>query len=90
MTEAGLQEVETFVSLRQNTVTQFIATRPVVDLCLAAKRRPGPRVSNWWWEQDGVDVEGMRTAAWEAEQMEGGRGVMDRTETDTETEIETY
>ena len=27
-----------------------------------------------WWEQDGLDLEGMRTAAREAEQTEGGGG----------------
>ena len=57
MAEVELQEVETYVSRRQNTVAQFIASRPIMDLCLAAERRPGPRVSKRWWEQDGVDVE---------------------------------
>ena len=83
MAEAGLQEVETYVSRRQNTVAQFIATRPIMDLCLATEQRPGPRVSKRWWEQDGVDVEGMRTAAREAERMEGGDET-DGTETDTD------
>ena len=46
-------------------------------LCLAAKRRLGPRVAMWWWEQEGLDLEGMRTAAREAEET-------DRTETATE------
>ena len=71
MTEAGFQDVDTYVSRRHNTVAQFIATRPIMDLCLAADQRPGPRVSKRWWEQDGVGVEGMRTAAREAERMEG-------------------
>ena len=44
MVEAGLQEVETYVSLRQNTVAQYISARHIMDLCLAAKRRPEPRV----------------------------------------------
>ena len=34
MVEAGLQEVETYVSRRQNTVAQFIVTRPIMDLYL--------------------------------------------------------
>ena len=67
MVEAILQEVKTYVSRRQNTVTQFIATRPIMDLCLAAEWRPGSRVAKRWWEQDGLDLEEMRTAAWEAE-----------------------
>ena len=40
-------------------------------MCLAVERRPGPRVSKWWWENDGVDVEGMWTATREAERIEG-------------------
>ena len=36
MAEAGLQEMETYVSGLQNTVAQYIATRPIMDLCLAA------------------------------------------------------
>ena len=71
MVEAGLQEVETYVSRRQNTVAQYIETNPITELYLAAKRRPGTRVSIWWWEQEGLDLEEMRTAAQEAEQMEG-------------------
>ena len=50
MTEAGLKGVETYVSRQQNTVAQYIATRPIMDLCLAAKRRPGPRVEMRWRE----------------------------------------
>ena len=69
--EAGFQEVDTYISRRQNTVTQFIVTRPIMDLCLVAERRPGSRVTKRWWEQDGLGVEGIRTAAREEEQIEG-------------------
>ena len=41
MAEARLQEVKTYVSRLQNTVTQFITTRPIMDLCMAAECRPG-------------------------------------------------
>ena len=44
MVEAGLKEVETYISCCQITVAQFIATRPIMDLCLAAEWRPGSRV----------------------------------------------
>ena len=50
MTEARLKEVETYISCRQNKVAHFIATRPIMDLCLAAERRLGSRVEKWWWE----------------------------------------
>ena len=45
MAEAGFQEVETYVSRLQNTVVHYVETSPIMDLCLAAKRRPGPRVA---------------------------------------------
>ena len=48
ITEVGLQEVDTYVSCLQNTVAQYIATRPIMDLCLAAKRVMGPIVAMWW------------------------------------------
>ena len=83
MVEAGLQEMETYVSRRQNTVAQYIATMPIMDLCLTAEQRPGPRVAMQWWEQEGMDLEGMRTAAREAEQTEGGEET-DGTETATD------
>ena len=37
----------------------------------------------WWWEQDGSDVGGMRTAALEAEWTEGEEETDDR-------EMDTY
>ena len=59
------------------------ATRPIMDLCLAAERRPGPKISKRWWEQDRLDVNGMRTAAREAERTEGEEE-MDGTKTETD------
>ena len=67
MVELGLQEVETYIFRRQNTITQFIMTRPIMNLCLAAEQRPRQRISNRWWDQEVMDVEEVRTAAWEAE-----------------------
>ena len=49
MVEAGLKEMETYVYRRQNTVAQYIATRTIMEMCLAEKQRPGPRVSMRWW-----------------------------------------
>ena len=70
LVEVVLQYVDTYVSLQQNTVAQFIATRPIMDLFLAEERRPGSRVDKWWWEQDGLDLEGMWEAYWEAKRTE--------------------
>ena len=83
MAEAGLQEVETCVSHHQSTVAQYIATMPIMDLCMVVKRRPGPRLTMRWWEQEVLDLEGMQTAAQEEEQTEGEEE-MDVTETATD------
>ena len=48
MAEVGLHKVETYVSRRHKNVAQYIATRTIMDPCLAAKRRPGTRVAMWW------------------------------------------
>ena len=63
MVEAGFHEVDTYVSCHQNTVAQYIATRSIMDLCLAEKLRLGTRVAMWWRKQEGLDLKGMRTEA---------------------------
>ena len=44
----GLQEIRVYIARRQNTVTQYIATRPIMDSCLAAEHTPGMRLSRQW------------------------------------------
>ena len=45
----------TSVLRRQNTVAQFVATWPILELCEGTKRRGGTRVPQTWWEQTGID-----------------------------------
>ena len=45
MQEAGLEEVEEYITRRQNTIAQYIVTRPILDLCEESVRRPGTWVS---------------------------------------------
>ena len=59
MSEAVLGGVQTYLDPRQNTVAQFIETRPIMDMCLTAERRPGARVSQGWWEQGTLGLEAM-------------------------------
>ena len=33
MEEAGFEEIELYITRRQNTVAQYIATQPIMDLC---------------------------------------------------------
>ena len=35
----------------------------IMYLCLAAVRHPGARVLNQWWEQERIDLEGIREVA---------------------------
>ena len=46
MAEAGLREVEFYISHHQNKVTQYMATTPIMNLCLAEDICLGKRVSN--------------------------------------------
>ena len=41
-------------------VAQFIATRPILDLCEKSTWRPGARVARRWREQTGIDCKQSR------------------------------
>ena len=60
MKETGMVRIRTSILRRQNTAAQFIVTRPILDLCEKATRRPGARVSWQWWEQTVIDWKGAR------------------------------
>ena len=55
MREAGLTEIRKSIANRQNTVTQYIATRPLLDLCEGDRAREGTRVPMRWWNQGEID-----------------------------------
>ena len=71
MQEAGLTEIGNSIANRQNTVAQYIATRPLLDLCEGVQARDGARVPLRWWNQTGID--------WEAAKIKGGGGETDST-----------
>ena len=52
----GLEEIGIYIVSRYDTVAQYIATRPIMDLCLAEERNPGMRPSRRWWEQTALDI----------------------------------
>ena len=64
--EAGMVVIRTSITRRQNTVTQYIATRPIMDLCERATWWPEAQVSRRWWEQAGIHLEGARKGAAES------------------------
>ena len=71
MREAGLTDIGKSIANRQNTVAQYIATRPLLDLCEEARARKGARVPMRWWNQTGI--------YWEAAKTKGGGGETDST-----------
>ena len=56
----GLDEIGVYITFLHNTVAQYIATRPIMDLCLAAEQKPGLRLSRRRWEQPALDILGIR------------------------------
>ena len=44
-------------------MSQYIATRPILDLCKQVTQRTGARVPQQWWEQTGIDLKGAREKA---------------------------
>ena len=77
--ETGLDEIRKSVTRMHNTVAQYIATRPILDLCKRDTRRLGARVSQRLWEQDGIDLEGAKKRVTET---------TTRSEPDLEEELE--
>ena len=69
MEEAGFNEIGVYITRRQNTFAQYIATRPILDLCERSVRRTGAWVSRRWWEQEGLDLEGAKER--ETEESDG-------------------
>ena len=55
--------IRTSILRRQNTVAQFIATRPILGLCEVTERRTGTRVPSRWWEQERIDCKAARVKA---------------------------
>ena len=56
MEEAEFEEMGVYVQKRQNTVVQYIATQPILDLCERSVWRPGAWFSRRWWEKHGLDL----------------------------------
>ena len=48
MKEVGFTDVRTSINRRQNTVAQYIATRPLLDLCEGTTQRGGATVAMMW------------------------------------------
>ena len=78
MQEAGFIEIRESITRRQNMVAQYIATRPILDLCERITQRAGARVYRRWWEKKGINL---KTA------KERSAGALE-TDSDSESESE--
>ena len=68
MKEEGFTKIRKSITNRNNTVAQYIATRPMLDLCERKKQRGGgARVSRRWWEQKGIGWETAKEQAVETD-----------------------
>ena len=77
MGEAVFKGIRESVTRRQNTVTQYIATRPILDLYERSTQRPGSRVSRRLWKQAGIDLEGAKKNATEAKTVSDSESYLD-------------
>ena len=89
MKEAGIVRIRTSILWRQNTVAQFIATRPILGLCKGAVRRPGAQVPRRWWEQTGIDWKGAREKAVATEEEATEAAEPELTGSDSESKADT-
>ena len=55
MKEAGFTDVRASINRRQNTVEQYISTRPLMYLCKGTTQRDRARVTMRWWDQKGIE-----------------------------------
>ena len=48
MREVGLEDIETYIYRRKNTVAQYIGTHPIMDLCMDTEKRAGSPTPTRW------------------------------------------
>ena len=55
LAEAGLFTMEEYITRRQNRLADYVATRPIFELCMECERPDGSSRAQLWWEQKTVD-----------------------------------
>ena len=88
MEEAGFKGIGTYVTRRQNMVTQYTVTRPILDICERSAQRPRAGMSQRWWEQDGLDFEAEKKRVAEELDGEDAIGKEERISLETTTDME--
>ena len=83
---AGFEGIRKAVTRRQNTVAQYIATHPILDLCERSTQREGVRVSWRWWDQEGIVLKAAKERAAEALATDSESESEEESETEVEAE----
>ena len=81
-----MEDIGVSLTCRQNTVAPYIENCPIMDLCLAAERKQGMRLSRRWWEQLALAIMGIREGKVVAEGV-GRWGVKNRRRRDRESKV---
>ena len=79
----GLEEIRVYIARLQNMVAKYIATCPIMGLCVAVEQKPVIRLSRKWWDQPAMDILGIRVRHAEAEGGGGRRGQENQRERDS-------
>ena len=66
----GLEDTGVYIARRQNMAAQYIAARPIMELCLEVDQKPEMRLSRRWRENPTLYIMGIRAGQASAE--EGG------------------
>ena len=67
----GMEDIGVYITHHQNTVAQYIETRPIMEVCLAEEQKMGLCLSRRWCEQPALDI--LRIRVGNAEAEGGGR-----------------
>ncbi len=49
--ECGMSTLEEYITVRQQTIAVYVATRPILTECRQGERKRGAVLHRWWWEQ---------------------------------------
>ena len=49
---AWICPMKEYIWRRQDIIAQYIANRPIYDLCTGAEQMPKLSICVWWWDQD--------------------------------------
>jgi hypothetical protein len=48
--ECGMKTMEEYIRICRQTITTYVATRPILAKCRQGERRRGGVPHQWWWE----------------------------------------